>query len=699
MKYYYYFLISVLLITLPQWSWAQLDTPVLSCGEESSTDQVCFTWPVVEGALIYAITISINESAPLETTVVLNEWCQYGLSQGDVVTLTVIAQGPPGDSEMATLECVANDCPALELTLGGLAPTYCTGDEAATILPSLVGDCDCTGLGVSGLSFSPEEAGAGAVTITCSCVTEEDACIYTAGATVMVYDNTNPGFNLSTTTACVGEIITADLAGVVDPSAVYAWNFTDVGAANVLGNEVYELIWDAPGTYEVVLAVQAGDCSSEAIAQTLVIEAADDIGAVTVNAIPDIAGLSVTFDWDMAEGADAYQVSYVINDSGVSLELVTENEFLLSDLDYGDVVELCVFPISADPCYAYAENCIQQTLDDCPPLELSIDAPTQICSGGSAVPIAGFPEGGTLSGPGVSDSSFDPADLSPGEYTLSYEFFDEETTCTYTTSIVVEISEGPSAVFEAPFFACLGELTLLEYAGTSSPTMDFVWEVNGVGTLEGEGPHYVTFNTAGDYDITLSVQEEGGCVGSYTETIDIHAVELDVANAYSISVGESIDLDFTATSTAGGIFYSWEPGNGLSCDNCPTPTASPLETSTYLFTAINDFGCYEQIEVTIYVDALGLEENTSDMADLLVVPHVVDASRTSSWNINWMGAIPVDVNCEVYDMQGRMLFRTSDMSQGWQVGQVPSGVYVYRIELIDASGQKHQYSQRFLIHR
>jgi len=45
-----------------------------------------------------------------------------------------------------------------------------------------------------------------------------------------------------------------------------------------------------------------------------------------------------------------------------------------------------------------------------------------------------------------------------------------------------------------------------------------------------------------------------------------------------ICEGESIELGCTTTETEG--FY-WSPTNGLSCTDCPNPTASPTETTTY----------------------------------------------------------------------------------------------------------------------
>lgn len=48
------------------------------------------------------------------------------------------------------------------------------------------------------------------------------------------------------------------------------------------------------------------------------------------------------------------------------------------------------------------------------------------------------------------------------------------------------------------------------------------------------------------------------------------------------------------------INYSWEPSTGLSCANCPNPTATPDTTTTYKLTAWDTYGCtvYDSITIT-----------------------------------------------------------------------------------------------------
>lgn len=70
-------------------------------------------------------------------------------------------------------------------------------------------------------------------------------------------------------------------------------------------------------------------------------------------------------------------------------------------------------------------------------------------------------------------------------------------------------------------------------------------------------------------------------------------------NKYTIKKGESVSLSIE-TKAAATIL--WEPSIGLSCSDCKSPKASPLETTTYQVGAYNELGCLSEvksIEITV----------------------------------------------------------------------------------------------------
>ncbi len=58
----------------------------------------------------------------------------------------------------------------------------------------------------------------------------------------------------------------------------------------------------------------------------------------------------------------------------------------------------------------------------------------------------------------------------------------------------------------------------------------------------------------------------------------------------------SISFNVPTTET-----YSWTNAATLSCNNCPNPTALPLNTNTYVLTAVDNFSCVHKDTVTVTV--------------------------------------------------------------------------------------------------
>ncbi|MDW8272665.1 MAG: T9SS type A sorting domain-containing protein [Chitinophagales bacterium] len=55
-------------------------------------------------------------------------------------------------------------------------------------------------------------------------------------------------------------------------------------------------------------------------------------------------------------------------------------------------------------------------------------------------------------------------------------------------------------------------------------------------------------------------------------------------NDTTICAGKSIQLSTAVSNAQGSVTYSWQPGSGLSCVNCPNPVATPSQTTTYIVT-------------------------------------------------------------------------------------------------------------------
>src|SRR5699024_9195268 len=77
-------------------------------------------------------------------------------------------------------------------------------------------------------------------------------------------------------------------------------------------------------------------------------------------------------------------------------------------------------------------------------------------------------------------------------------------------------------------------------------------------------------------------------------------VEIIPPNA-TVYAGEEVDLEVIVQNSTGNESYSWTPSEGLSCDDCPNPTANPTETTSYHVTVTNEDGCSGSDYTTIIV--------------------------------------------------------------------------------------------------
>ena len=70
----------------------------------------------------------------------------------------------------------------------------------------------------------------------------------------------------------------------------------------------------------------------------------------------------------------------------------------------------------------------------------------------------------------------------------------------------------------------------------------------------------------------------------------------------TICPGGNASLGGSPTATGAGVIqYSWSPSAGLSCDNCPNPTANPASTQTYTLTITDADNCTSTDQVTVNV--------------------------------------------------------------------------------------------------
>ena len=195
-----------------------------------------------------------------------------------------------------------------------------------------------------------------------------------------------------------------------------------------------------------------------------------------------------------------------------------------------------------------------------------------------------------------------------------------------------------------------------------------------------------SLNSHGYYPITEYVANGLGQTGQYKDSIKVNpGPQANAGNNVTIDLGTSVTLS-SGASTAGTniISYNWAPsGDSLSCTSCQNPVATPSTTTEYTLVIIDQTGCSDSANVTIFVDivckpifiATAFSPNGDGVNDLL---HVKSNCELSNFVFR------------IFDRWGEKVFESSDPNQGWdgtfRNKPVDTGVFIYTVDGFLSSG-------------
>lgn len=142
-----------------------------------------------------------------------------------------------------------------------------------------------------------------------------------------------------------------------------------------------------------------------------------------------------------------------------------------------------------------------------------IDPLEDVCSSGANVPLNATPAGGTWTGTGVTNNTFNPATAGVGAHTLTYTVGG---TCGGSETVTINVLDEPTATIEPVEPLCVNESAVNLVATVSNPNL--------VGTWSGPGVVGSTFDPQvaglGSHTITYSIG--GSCPGESSTTIDVN---------------------------------------------------------------------------------------------------------------------------------------------------------------------------------
>lgn len=503
----------------------------------------------------------------------------------------VVASSPGGTANSTNTICITAS--SVNADFSGLALEYCSGDDVVALTPVVMGGT-FSGMGISGNSFSPTNAGPGSHDIAYT-VTNGDGCTSTIIKEVVVNESLSAAFSLSQNTICSGagtvELIPIDAGGTFSGSNVSGSQFD----ANI-----------DPGIYEISYINGVGSCAQSQSLNVTVLTSPDASFAGLPEEIcsnvpafplfPTVTGgffsgngiSTFVFDPALASIGENL-ISYQISGSNGCSSLSTQSVVVNQDVDpnfvasvnevceNGELVDLIptegggvfsgvgVVGDSFDPSIGAGEYQITHTIGagSCETSELStvfvLNLPDAsfsglqngYCSNADMVELTPSTAGGSFSGVGITDDVFDPAIPEPGIVTISYQVAGENG-CQSSLSVDVVILASANSNFTGlPENVCLNDDDL----ALNAESPGGVFNGNGINgavfspELAGEGEHVIS------YSIDLV-----GCSSITSDTVIVYGLPLLSVAGLDSAYCEDDEIVMLIPNQTGAVLS----GNGIS---------------------------------------------------------------------------------------------------------------------------------------
>lgn len=390
----------------------------------------------------------------------------------------------------------------------------------------------------------------------------------TGSATILITVNPKPTINATATPASVCPGVQSSLAATGGVS--YAWS-----PGGAIGTPVN--VTPASTTIYSVTGTDGNNCTNTA-SVTLNVFTAPTVGLVAATS-PICEGTSTTLT---ASGAINYSWSNGLP-AGVSnlVSPVSTTTYSVTGTDINNCSAVASATLNVNP----------------KPTILAIATPSTLCTGQSTI----------LNGSGGVSYSWDNGlgngnnfSVTPLANTTYGVTGTDGNNCTNTASVLVNVA--PCSVPTASVTAsdndiCVGQS--ITYTDNSSGVNVDTWAWTFVGGMVAssglQGPHTITYNTAGNYNVTLSVTDDNG-TDDTTFTIIVRDLPVVSASATANPVCSGSPTNLTAI---GALTYVWTGGS-----NANPYSVNPTGTTIYSVTGTDINGCQNSSTVTVNVNAL-----------------------------------------------------------------------------------------------
>lgn len=570
-------------------------------------------------------------------------------------TYTVTGTSTAGCTDTQSVAVTVNN--SLSLTASPASPSICPGDSVSITASGATSYTWSPATGLSSASGATVTASPAATTVYTITGTS-GSCSATQTVTVTVSSGISVSISPASASVCAGDTVSLTASGATSYTWTPSTGLNTTTGATVIANPTTATTYSVIGT--------SGSCT--------------DTNTVTVNITPPptvsvtsssptmCSGSSVTLT---ATGATSYTWSPATGLSATTGSSVTASPSTTT-----------TYSIIGGTGACSDTTTITVNVTPTPTVTATPASPT-ICAGDNvSITVNGATSYTWSPSTGLSSTTGSTVTANPSS-TITYSVIGTDGTCSDTLSITVTVNpcSMPIAAFSSSETS-ICEGSCVDFTDESTNATSWIWSFPGGNPSSSTSQNpVVCYSSPGIYDVTLiAINSNGSDTATQTSVITVGSpTSVNAGDDETVYIGNSTDLNATGT----GINFSWDPPTGLSCTDCQSPTASPLTTTAYVVTMIDDNGCVTSDTVVVIVEEkyeffmpTGFSPNGDGRNDVLYV---------RGNGIQWIKLL-------VFDRVGEKVWEAHSTTEGWDGtfrGQpMNSGVFVYYLEVQFYSGQR-----------
>jgi gliding motility-associated-like protein len=259
--------------------------------------------------------------------------------------------------------------------------------------------------------------------------------------------------------------------------------------------------------------------------------------------------------------------------------------------------------------------------------------------------------------------------------------------CSDTDDINVTVNTTAQVSFVPDVTEGCAPLTV-NFVNSTPNGIDCSWSFGDGTFLNDCGNVANTFESAGCYDITLTVTDANGCSGSLSlpNLICVDEVPTASFSASNTQISEFDNIVLFDNNSLNATQYDWDFGDNSanSQEVNPTHEFEALEDGSYVVTLVasSDLGCSDTAVTVIQV----LQELIYYVPNSFTPDN--DIFNQTFKPVFTSGFDPYDYTLRIYDRWGELIFESHNASIGWDgtygqgdyVSVVQDGAYVWQIE-------------------